>query len=300
MINKNEWLDKRKNGIGGSDIAAIMGLSSYQTPYQVWLNKLKPVENKDTEHTRRGRLLEDVVVKFWQEDTKKNIVQESCDPFLIYYHKKYPFLFGSPDRIYIDKKGKGILECKTTLMNIDPDDLPKHWFCQIQWYMGIVGLEFGEIAYMSNFFKTGRVKYNFVQEFFDKMVEYAIYFWEEHIIKKVPPQFFNSSDIESIYKKHVDGSIIEATQETYSVYQSLKAVREKIKPLEKEEENLKFILKSVIKDNESIKFGDINLATWKATNDREIFDEENFKNDHPELYNKYIKIVPGSRRFCIK
>ena len=38
--SRDAWLAARRSGIGGSDIAAICGLSPYQTPYDVWLDKL--------------------------------------------------------------------------------------------------------------------------------------------------------------------------------------------------------------------------------------------------------------------
>ncbi len=36
-----EWLEWRKNGIGSSDIATIMGANPYQTPYQLWEENLE-------------------------------------------------------------------------------------------------------------------------------------------------------------------------------------------------------------------------------------------------------------------
>ena len=39
MQDHNAWLDMRKQGIGGSDAGAIMGLNAYKSPYELWLEK---------------------------------------------------------------------------------------------------------------------------------------------------------------------------------------------------------------------------------------------------------------------
>lgn len=59
----------------------------------------------------------------------------------------------SPDRTYwlSDSRkasDKGILECKTTQMRIDEDDIPKHWFCQVQYQLGVAELTQGSLAWL--------------------------------------------------------------------------------------------------------------------------------------------------------
>lgn len=34
-ISQIDWLKERQKGIGGSDVAAILGMSPWRTPYQV-------------------------------------------------------------------------------------------------------------------------------------------------------------------------------------------------------------------------------------------------------------------------
>ncbi|HQV23796.1 MAG TPA: YqaJ viral recombinase family protein, partial [Agitococcus sp.] len=59
-----DWLKGRQTGIGGSEIAAIVGLNQYRTPMQVWESKVNPVQDEETSQPAYwGTVLEDVVAK---------------------------------------------------------------------------------------------------------------------------------------------------------------------------------------------------------------------------------------------
>ena len=56
-----EWLEQRKKGIGGSDVAAIMGLSPWRTPAEVWFEKtgrVEPPDLSDKPYVQKGVELE--------------------------------------------------------------------------------------------------------------------------------------------------------------------------------------------------------------------------------------------------
>ena len=63
-MKRTEWLKWRQKGLGGSDIAGILGLSPWTTPFGVYFDKVTPVEDQvddDDKAKRRGRLLERAV-----------------------------------------------------------------------------------------------------------------------------------------------------------------------------------------------------------------------------------------------
>jgi putative phage-type endonuclease len=62
-MTRDEWLAARRTGIGGSDIAAILGLSPWRTPLDVYRDKVDGAEQPETEAMRWGRLLEDVIAR---------------------------------------------------------------------------------------------------------------------------------------------------------------------------------------------------------------------------------------------
>ena len=59
-MSRDEWLERRRKTIGGSDAAGIVGLSKWASPFSVWADKTGRAEEKAaTEAMRQGRDLED-------------------------------------------------------------------------------------------------------------------------------------------------------------------------------------------------------------------------------------------------
>ncbi|WP_441251157.1 YqaJ viral recombinase family protein [Kitasatospora sp. McL0602] len=65
--DREQWLTARRNGIGSSDLAAILGLSSYGNELSVYYDKTGelPLESDDSEPALWGRSLEENVAREW-------------------------------------------------------------------------------------------------------------------------------------------------------------------------------------------------------------------------------------------
>jgi putative phage-type endonuclease len=61
------WLNARRNGIGSSDIAAILGISRYGNALSVWHDKTGglPLDGDDSEPALWGRAFEETVAREW-------------------------------------------------------------------------------------------------------------------------------------------------------------------------------------------------------------------------------------------
>ena len=58
--DKAEWLRERRAGIGGSEVAAIMGENHWNSPRQIWMSKMGMFDDKppqQSEAARWGNLL---------------------------------------------------------------------------------------------------------------------------------------------------------------------------------------------------------------------------------------------------
>lgn len=70
-LDKKEWLQYRKKGIGGSDAGAVCGLNPYRTAMQVYQDKIsEETEEIDNEAMRQGREFEDYVARRFTEATE--------------------------------------------------------------------------------------------------------------------------------------------------------------------------------------------------------------------------------------
>ena len=281
--DRAEWLKQRESGIGSSEVATIIGLNPWETPYQLWRRKIGlDAPKNETFAMKAGHYLEDAVAQFWHDETGQTIIKQSAGDWLIV------------------NKDKGILECKTTQMAIDPDDIPKHWFTQLQYQLGVAELEQGSLAWLCSGREFGYKNCAFVPEYFELLVESVERFWIDNIQGKKEPEAVNVKDILLKYNKHTDNKVIEVGSDEYNAYTELKEVREQLDAIEERKKALEDKLKMCFGDAEAISYEGQTLATWKAPKPSEKFDDKAFKAAHPEVAKEYTKWVAGARRFLLK
>lgn len=142
-IDRTEWLQNRKKGIGGSDAAAIIGLNPYMTNVDLWEIKTGRKEQEDISQkpcvlygTKAEAHLRELFILQYPDYYVEN------EPYEIYSNIDYPFIRGTFDGIISDgKSGKlGVLEIKTTTIRRKADlekwdgQIPQNYYCQILHY----------------------------------------------------------------------------------------------------------------------------------------------------------------------
>ena len=138
--NSPEWLEFRKTGIGGSDAAAILGLSPFKTNVEVWEEKVSiktPDDISDKPQVEYGKNAEDLLVKLFALDYHQYEVK--IDKETVY---KRNFMFASLDGELINKETgeQGIYEGKTTeihnhtLMSKWNKQIPDYYYTQLLHY----------------------------------------------------------------------------------------------------------------------------------------------------------------------
>jgi len=198
--DKKDWDKTRALGIGGSDIGAVCGYNKYRSPLDVWLDKMgqaHPIEmNQNMEW---GIDLEPIIInKFCKKtgyacnrqfasyanlngifQSKENLWALANVDALVYKNKQEPF------PTYL-----GVLECKyAPSLKITENDLPKHYILQLQWYLYVTGLPTGWLAILSVSHGTNFIIQEIKRDdvLITSMLKIGKRFWEEHVIKKIPP-----------------------------------------------------------------------------------------------------------------
>lgn len=142
-MDRADWLDHRRRGIGGSDAPAIAGVSRYKSPFEVWLEKVDAPtgDDEDSEAALWGRLLEDVVA---DEVARREDIR--LDPVrAILASPDHPFMLANIDRAAHDpaRPGPGVYEGKTAGHFIGPewDDnaVPLAYVIQGMHYLAVTG-----------------------------------------------------------------------------------------------------------------------------------------------------------------
>jgi putative phage-type endonuclease len=133
------WHLYRANGIGGSEIGAVLGLSPFSSAYRVWALKTKqvPEPHIDNWAVRLGKAFEQPILDLWQEQYPEWEVMLTG----MYRHSEHKFAIANPDAIARHRETGElmILEVKTS-RNYWSDGVPPHYLAQVQWYMAILGI----------------------------------------------------------------------------------------------------------------------------------------------------------------
>lgn len=142
-----EWLDARRNGVTASEIAVVMGLSPYSSPYALYhqkLGNLPPTE--DNNSMRIGRHLEALVCDMFAEQRPEFLVVG--DGRQLYADAYWPAKLATPDRLVYGTADEqylplAVLEAKTAASydgwgDDGSDEIPVHYRCQVLWQMDVM------------------------------------------------------------------------------------------------------------------------------------------------------------------
>lgn len=288
----------RQQYLGGTDAAAICGLSQYKTAFDVFIAKTqKAPEQAYNEifawgHILEGPIAEEYVKRFGGKIVNANMFTQD---------KEFPFLASNTDRI-IEKDGDTfILECKTASTGAFSKwsmGVPIEYYCQGQWYLGQTGLKklvFAILVMDSRKLETFEIEFD--EAFYLEIKGICVSFWQNHVCKAIPPDL-ETDDYAKIVVIEPKSSVY-ADAEELIIYQEIKDLKKEIKKLEGEVDAKAEVIQSKIQDKELMTLPDGKaLFSWKPYT-RTSVDSNALQAGFPEAYEA-CKKVSTSRTFSIK
>jgi putative phage-type endonuclease len=261
-------MKSRKDYIGSSDIAAVMGLSRWCTPLQLWAlktGKLEPQDLSENQAVEYGTKLEEFVAKEFSEKTGLKVRRAPQK----YQHPTYEFMRAQVDRLIQGKDE--LLECKTCsawkAKEWEGEDIPQEYILQVMWQLGITGRRIGHIAVLigGQAFKYKTINYD--SEMFFDMVKQALLFWEM-VEKDTPPMAMGDDNYIMLDLHPENDDQIQQVQEMNDSIGLLMQTKGSINDLIKTKNELEAKLKQVIGDNLGIKTNEY-VVTWKKQHRKE-------------------------------
>lgn len=305
-MSRMDWLMQRTKGIGGSDMAAILGMNSYRGPYGVWMEKTGRTELKesDNEAMRVGRDLEEYVASRFCEATGKKVRRVNA----IISNTDYPHIQINIDREVVGEDS--ILECKTAnAYSSDKfrDGIPSAYYVQCVTYMGvyecsrcylavlIMGIGFKWFmltTHKDDTLPEGCEKLIYVDDTEFEAIRYqANEFWKYVENDEEPPVDATPGTTDAIkerYPSSVSGKEIDAT----AIRTNLKAravLKAKIDELKGELDTQENIIKNWLKDAEKASCDGWSVSYKTST--RTTLDSKRAKAEHPEIaWDEYNKV----------
>ena len=301
-MSREEWLKERKTYIGGSDIGAIVGVNKYKSAVDVYMDKVSDeIKEENTNATYWGCALEDAVAKAYSEKTGFDVKEE--DKLL--KHKEYPFIAANIDR-WADN-GNHILECKTAgfMMSKEwgeeyTDQIPESYLCQVAWYAAICEVERVDIAVLIGGQDFRIYSYTANRAFQEKLIKVGINFWNNHVLKNMPPEIKHVNDVMSLYpvSKPIEA---KANSEVIVKLGTIKELKAQDKQLNDSIKTLELEVKEYMKEAELLVDNSGKcLASWKTAKPRQSLDTKKLKAEHEDIYKEYMKESEPSRMFLIK
>jgi putative phage-type endonuclease len=134
-----EWINRRLNSVGGSEIGTIMGQNQYETREQLLERKLGTLDAiEQTDAMRWGQLTEPALIQLYSE---KYPDVETFGNAGTYCHHVFSRFHANLDGFYIDGDELGILELKTRAYPFKGGQPPSSYKWQVSWYMHVLGLQ---------------------------------------------------------------------------------------------------------------------------------------------------------------
>ena len=300
------WLAQRAKGIGGSDIAAICGLSPFQTAVDVWMTKTgRAAPKAETPAMHWGHNLEAVVA-----DEYAKVTGFELRPGV---HIASGCRVGNTDRMV--PGAKRILEVKTASPykanewgEPGTDEIPEHYLTQVQWYLGLLPADEYEAADVpvligGNDFRIYHVERD--DTLIAQLIEIGEAWWRAYVEADVPPEPDGSlDDMRARLALHPKdtGSMLDATPELDALARQLADARQALADAEAQKDALELQLKNLIGDASGISGAEWS-CTWKRSKDSKATDWKEAcarAGVTKDIIDACTSVKPGSRRFLFK
>lgn len=289
-MDRAQWIEERRHSIGGSDAAAIVGLSDWSTPYTVWADKTGRLpEKEDNEAMRQGRDLEAYVAARFCEATGKKVRVHSE----IIHSKKYPFSHGTIDRKVVGEKAG--LECKTTsalnMQKFKDGDFPANYYAQCVHYLAVTGWDrwYLAVCVLGREFLIFTIERN--EDEIRALMEAEETFWTKYVETDSPPPVDGldptGDALRTIYADAREGSVDLFDRE--KLLRDYLDAEKYIKELQKDNEERRQMIMEDLGENDRGSCEGFTV-TWKKQT-RQSFDLKAFRSDHEDLdLTPYMKV----------
>lgn len=256
---------QRRRGIGGSDVAGILGISPWSTPLDVWRAKVLGDQDAETEPMRWGTLLEPII----RAEAVARLGEPVTDGQLVVADD---WRFGNVDGLV---GADAILECKTSRDASEwgqegTDEIPLHYLTQVAWYLAVTARSLAHVAVLigGSDFRMYRVARDARVE--AAILERAAEFWRNRVLAKDPPAPTNLQDCRKRWRHEIAGKSCPLTPEVAAAIVERQKESAIIKAAQERKARAEFAIQSHMQDAESIANADGSpVLTWKLQRRKE-------------------------------
>ena len=300
-LSREEWLRWRQKGLGGSDIAPILGISKWSSAMDIWLSKTNQKHDDCVQNEAMfwGTRLEFIIRERFGEVTGKKVIEIHA----ILQNIDHPYMIADIDGLTEDDNGEpAVLECKCVSeykRSEWENNVPIYYQCQVQHYLAVTGLSTAYVVALigGNSFVIREVHAD--KEMQEMLIAIEADFWNK-VVNMIRPEPDASDACKNLLDSLYKGGLSEQVLLPDEAIAFLDMYNEAC-ILEEEAKEKKQLASNHLKEL----MGDYNTAkcqgytvSWKPVTSERL-DTKALKEAEPAIYAKYVK-SSTSRRFIVK
>jgi putative phage-type endonuclease len=295
-MDRATWLATRRQGLGGSDAAAVLGVSRYRGPWDTWADKTGAVPPADAgEAAYWGQQLEPLVA---DEFARRTGLAVAPWPVML-RHPTTPWMLADLDRVVADG---GLLECKTTGAHHAEEwadgGIPPEYVCQVQHYLAVTGAPHAYLAVLIGGQRFHWCRLDRDDAFIADLLAAEAAFWDLVVTRTPPPPDGSPGArrvLQALHPAPTGGPVVlPDTAAAWARAYLDAAQREQLAAADKE--RAAQALMALLGDAPQGTAGSYRVLWTPMT--RRSFDFARFRAEHPDLYAAYSMPQP-TRRFAV-
>lgn len=285
-MSREEWLEARKLGLGGSDIAAALGVSPFKSPLALYLEKSGEIDDdfKETDATKWGNYLEQPIADAFTSET--GIVTRQPPEITMYRSKELPIALASPDRLvfnvvegggawhvnlvpdaWYEGKNVGAHRKDEWLDDEDKVIVPVHYLAQVQWENAVSGLPGTHIACLLGGQRFVHTYVERDEELIADMFAAADAFWKRLADHNAPAADGSASTTAVLKRRFAQSepeSVVDLGPELMNLVFEWRQATAATKAAKSVESTVENQIKALLRENEVGKNGELELVTFKT------------------------------------
>ena len=308
-MERDDWLEIRRTGIGSSDAAAAIGLNPYQSQLELWMQKtgkghlLPAVDPQDdTSPMFWGTLLEPIVAAHYTKRTGNKVRRVNA----VLQHPEHPWMLANVDREVVGAADVQILECKTAgIHGARPwrDGVPEYVQLQVMHQLAVTGKQAADVVVLVGGQELRVFRIERDEALMARLIDLEKQFWDM-VQQGIAPAGDGSDSSEKalrcLFPSDVGDQVdLSEDQDLNTTFEELLQVRTDLDVAQKHEARLRQRIQMHMGEASKALFASGGSVTWKRSKDGQAFNTSEFVQAHPTLAQRFMSLKPGSRRFCV-
>jgi putative phage-type endonuclease len=281
--------DERREYIGCSEMAAVLGLDRYKTPLDLYNEKLGLVPAfEGNAHTTRGNRLEAIAADYYTELTGHKLRRHTTG----FVHPEFRFIRGHVDRFVVGERRIVEVKCPSiaAFRRFQRQGLPESYIIQANAYAGLAGIpKLTYAIFCADVWDLASFDVEFDDAIFRTTIDAVVSFWQKHVLPGIPP-LETAEKPKFEFEKFVGDITFRDDQPWTEAVQLLREADQLKRDGEMLFDLAKAKVVAAIEEAEGVYEGAGLRLHYKSQEGRKTFDQKLLAKEHPSIdLNRYEK-----------